>query len=78
MNRNLSEKQSFTCRGGSVRTGRGTGGDDGAVETGLGDDVDLDGGVTTGVVDGAGEDLGNGHDGWWNNGCGELLKRLTC
>jgi hypothetical protein len=29
-----------------VGTGRGTGGDDGAVEASLGDDIDLDGGVT--------------------------------
>lgn len=48
-----------------VRTGGGAGGDDGAVQTGLGDHVHLDGGVTTGVVDGAGVDLGNSHDGWF-------------
>lgn len=44
------------------RTSRSAGGDNGAVKARLGDDVDLDGGVTTGVVDGAGVDLGNGHD----------------
>jgi hypothetical protein len=31
------------------------------VKTGLGDDVNLDSGVTTRVVDGAGVDLGDGH-----------------
>lgn len=31
------------------------------MEAGLGNDVNLDGGVATGVVDGAGEDLGDGH-----------------
>ena len=31
------------------------------MEAGLGDDVDLDGGVTARVVDGTGVDLGDGH-----------------
>lgn len=31
------------------------------MEASLGDDVDLDGGVSTGVVDGAGEDLLDSH-----------------
>lgn len=44
-----------------ARTGRGTRGDDGAVQASLSDKVDLHGGVTTGVVDGAGVNLGNGH-----------------
>ena len=34
---------------------------DGAVEAGLSDDVDLDGGIAARVVDGAGVDLGDGH-----------------
>jgi hypothetical protein len=33
------------------------------VEASLGDNVDLDGGVSTGVVDVAGVDLGDRHDG---------------
>lgn len=41
--------------------GGSTGGDDGAVEAGLSDNVDLDGGVTTRVVDGASVDLGDSH-----------------
>lgn len=45
----------------SRRTGRGAGGNDGTVEASLGDDVNLDGGVSTGVVDGAGEDLLDSH-----------------
>ena len=66
-----------------VGAGGGAGGDDGAVKASLGDDVDLDGGVTlkmksascqlvagqvrrggtyARVVDGAGVDLGDGHD----------------
>lgn len=48
----------FAC---FVGAGRGTRWDNGAVEAGLGNDVDLDGGVTTRVVDGAGVDLGDGH-----------------
>jgi len=48
---------------GLVGAGRGTRGDDGAVETGLGDNVDLDGGVSTGVVDVTGVDLGDRHVG---------------
>jgi hypothetical protein len=32
------------------------------VKARLGDDIDLDGGVTTRVVDGASVDLGDGHD----------------
>jgi hypothetical protein len=50
-----------SSRGRSGRTGRGTGGNDGTVEASLGDDVNLDGGVSTGVVDGAGEDLLDSH-----------------
>ena len=52
-------------RRGSGRTGRSAGRDNGSVQTGLGDDINLDGGVTAGVVDGAGEDLGDSHVGWW-------------
>lgn len=48
---------------GLVGAGGGTRGDDGAVETGLGDNVDLDGGVSTRVVDVAGVDLGDRHVG---------------
>lgn len=43
--------------------GGSTRGDNGAVQAGLGDDVDLDGGVTTRVVDGASVNLGDGHSG---------------
>jgi hypothetical protein len=46
-----------------VRTGGSAGGDNGAVKAGLGDNVNLDGGVTARVVDGAGVDLGDSHDG---------------
>jgi hypothetical protein len=54
---------------GLVGAGGGTGGNDGAVKAGLGDDVDLDGGVSTGVVDVAGVDLGDRHDGGcWREG----------
>lgn len=45
----------------SGRTGRGARGDDGPVQAGLSDDVDLDGGVTTRVVDRTSVNLGNGH-----------------
>jgi hypothetical protein len=45
-----------------VRTGRSAGGDNGTMETRLGDHVNLDGGVTARIVDGSGVDLGNGHD----------------
>jgi hypothetical protein len=38
------------------------GGDNGAVQAGLGDNVDLDGRVATRVVDGTGVDLGDSHD----------------
>lgn len=38
-------------------TGGGTRGDNGAVKASLGDNVNLDGGVTARVVDGAGVDL---------------------
>lgn len=44
-----------------VLAGRGTGGDNGAVEASLGDNVDLDRGVATGVVDVASVDLGDSH-----------------
>lgn len=50
-----------SSRRGPGRTGRGTGGNDGTVEASLGDDVNLDGRVSTGVVDGAGEDLLDSH-----------------
>jgi len=43
------------------RTGRGPGRDDGAVEARLGDNVHLDGGVATGIVDVASVDLADGH-----------------
>jgi hypothetical protein len=46
-----------------VRTGRSAGGDNGTMKASLGDDINLDGGVTARVVDGASVDLGNGHDG---------------
>lgn len=39
------------------------------METGLGNDVNLDGGVTAGVVDGTSEDLGDGHFERWCDGC---------
>lgn len=42
---------------------RGAGWHDGAVKTGLADEVDFDGGVATGVVDLTGVDLGDGHGG---------------
>lgn len=56
---------------GLVGAGGSTGGDDGAVEASLGDNVDLDGGVSTGVVDVAGVDLGDRH-------CGGLLSGVRC
>jgi hypothetical protein len=46
---------------GFVGASRGTGRNNGSVETGLGDNIDFDGRVTTGVIDGAGVDLGDGH-----------------
>jgi hypothetical protein len=46
---------------GLVGAGRGTRWHNGAVKAGLGDNVDLDGGVATGVVDGAGVNLGDRH-----------------
>jgi hypothetical protein len=46
---------------GLVGASRGTGRNDGAVQTGLADKVDLDGRVTARVVDGTGVDLGDGH-----------------
>ncbi len=48
------------------RTSGSSRGNNGAVETLLGDDVDLDGGVTAGVVDRAGVDLDDGHFGWYD------------
>ena len=48
---------------GLMGAGGGTRGDNGAVEAGLGDNVDLDGGVSTGVVDVTGVDLGDRHVG---------------
>lgn len=42
-------------------TGGGARGDNGTVEAGLGDDVNLDGGIAARIVDGARVDLGNGH-----------------
>lgn len=42
-------------------TGRGARGNDRAVETGLGHDIDLDGGVSARVVDGTGVNLGDSH-----------------
>ena len=48
------------------RTSGSTRGHNGAVETGLGHDIDLDGGVTARVVDVASVDLGDGHgEGCW-------------
>lgn len=52
------------CRRGSGRTGRGAGRNDGPVEASLGNEINLDGGVTTGVVDRAGVNLGDGHFQW--------------
>lgn len=47
-------------------TSRGTGWDDGTVETGFGDDVDFNGRITARIVDGTRVDLGNSHDGiYW-------------
>lgn len=45
-------------------TGGGTGGDDGTVEASVSDNVDLNGGVATRVVDGAGVDLLDRHCVW--------------
>ena len=45
------------------RTGGGSRGNNGAVQTGVGDDIDLDSGVATRVVDVTSVDLGDGHDG---------------
>jgi hypothetical protein len=47
--------------GGSGRTGRGTGRDNSAVQTRLGNNVDLDGRVATGVVDVTGVNLADRH-----------------
>lgn len=47
----------------SERTGGGTRGDNGAVQTGLGDNVHLNGGVAARVVHGASVNLGDRHDG---------------
>ena len=51
----VAELAGLMLAGGSAR------GDNGAVQAGLSDDVDLDGGVTTRVVDGASVNLGDGH-----------------
>lgn len=48
-------------RGWSGRTGRGARGDDSPVQAGLSDEIDLNGGVTTRIVDGTSVNLGNGH-----------------
>jgi hypothetical protein len=50
---------SFQSSGG--HTGGSTGGHNGAVEAGLGDNVDLNGGVTARVVHGASVDLRDRH-----------------
>lgn len=42
-------------------TSRGTGRNDSAVQAGLGNNVDFDGGVATGIVDGAGVDFTDRH-----------------
>ena len=55
---------------GFVRTGGSAGWDDGTVETGLSDDVNLDSGVTTRIVDRTSLDLGDCHD------CGVLIAGL--
>ena len=44
-------------------TGGSARGDNGTVKASLGDDIDLGGRVTTGVVDDTGVDLGDGHCG---------------
>lgn len=49
-------------------TSRSTRGDDGTVKAGLGDNIDLDGGVTTRVVDGAGVNLSDRHLGCLKEG----------
>lgn len=46
------------------KTGRSSGWDNGTVEAFLGDNVNFDGGVTAGVVDLAGMNFSNRHDGW--------------
>lgn len=46
-----------------VQTSGSTGGDNGAVKTGLGDNVHLNGGVAARVVHGASVDLRNRHVG---------------
>lgn len=51
----VAELAGLVLAGGSAR------GDNGAVQAGLSDDVDLDGGVTTRVVDGASVNFGDGH-----------------
>jgi len=55
--------------GSKVRTGGSAGWDDSAVETSLGDDVNLDGWVATRIVDRSSVDLGDCHVGflWWGN-----------
>jgi hypothetical protein len=47
-----------------VRTGGSAGWNDSAMETSFGDNVNLDGWVTTRIVDGSSVDLGNCHDGF--------------
>ena len=57
---------------GGPLTSRSTGGDNSTVKTSLGDNVNLNGGVTAGVVDGAGVDLGDRHD----EGLGVWISKL--
>ena len=55
-----------------MATSGGAGGDGGAEDSLVGGEVDLDGGVATGVVDLAGVDLGDGHRaGGGGGGCGQ-------
>lgn len=49
---------------GFVGAGGSTGRYNGAVQTGLADEVNLDGRVTARVVDGTSVDLGDGHVDW--------------
>ena len=52
------------------RTGRSSRGNNGTVEASVGDDINLDRGVSTRVVDGASVDLSNSH-------CGGSLRSDT-
>lgn len=49
---------------GGIQTSGSSGGDNSTVQTGLGDEINLNGRVTARVVDRAGMDLGDRHFGW--------------